>query len=218
MMLRRLSISICCGPRRCAPKSCPNCAAKWIAATCRPTTRRCSAPSWPTARYRTSSRVDVSSSRWYELDDSRDLEFAEFMFLSRERQYDRVQSLHGSYWRYGVVDHSYLYNLHFPPPDMLNDLRDEVPDIVANYPVGQLELDRLVAQWTAADPASIVVGNGAAELIKVLGQHLIEKMTISVPSFNEYENVLRLEQIDRVALDPVTFELDLDAFAESARR
>jgi histidinol-phosphate/aromatic aminotransferase/cobyric acid decarboxylase-like protein len=101
---------------------------------------------------------------------------------------------------------------------MLNDLRDEIPDIVANYPVGQLELDRLVAQWTAADPASIVVGNGAAELIKVLGQHLIEKMTIPVPSFNEYENVLRPEQIDRVALDPVTFELDLDAFAESARR
>jgi histidinol-phosphate/aromatic aminotransferase/cobyric acid decarboxylase-like protein/NDP-sugar pyrophosphorylase family protein len=162
--------------------------------------------------------VDVSSSRWYEIDDYRDLEIAEFMFLSRERQYDRIQSLHGSYWRYGVVDHSYLYNLHFPPPAMLNDLRDEVPDIVANYPVGQLELDRLVAQWTAADPASIVVGNGAAELIKVLGQHLIEKMTIPVPSFNEYENVLRPEQIDRVALDPVTFELDLDAFAESARR
>jgi len=162
--------------------------------------------------------VDVSSSRWYEIDDYRDLEIAEFMFLSRERQYDRIQSLHGSYWRYGVVDHSYLYNLHFPPPAMLNDLRDEIPDIVANYPVGQLELDRLVAQWTAADPASIVVGNGAAELIKVLGQHLIEKMTIPVPSFNEYENVLRPEQIDRVALDPVTFELDLDAFAESARR
>jgi len=35
--------------------------------------------------------VDVSSSRWYEIDDYRDLEIAEFMFLSRERQYDRIQ-------------------------------------------------------------------------------------------------------------------------------
>ncbi len=162
--------------------------------------------------------VDVSTSRWYELDDHRDLEIAEFMFLSRERQFDRLRSLHGSYWRYGVVDHSYLYNLHFPPPAMLDELRDELPDIVTNYPVGQVELDRLVAQWTATDPAGIVVGNGAAELIKVLGQHFIEKMTIPVPSFNEYENVLRPEQLDRVALDPVTLELDLDAFAESARR
>jgi histidinol-phosphate/aromatic aminotransferase/cobyric acid decarboxylase-like protein/GTP:adenosylcobinamide-phosphate guanylyltransferase len=162
--------------------------------------------------------VDVSTSRWYELDDYRDLEMAEFMFLSREHQFDRIQSLHGSHWRYGVVDHSYLYNLHFPPPSMLNVLRDELPDIVTNYPVGQMEIDRLVAQWTATHPTNIVVGNGAAELIKVLGQHFIEKLTIPVPSFNEYENVLRPEQLDRVALDPVTFELDLDAFAESARQ
>jgi NDP-sugar pyrophosphorylase family protein/phosphatidylserine synthase len=161
--------------------------------------------------------VDVSTSRWYELDDHRDLEMAEFTFLSRNRQFDRIQSLHGSYWRYGVVDHSYLYNLHFPPAAMLDALRDELPEVVTNYPVGQTELDRLVAQWTGADPATVVVGNGAAELIKVLGQHFIEKMTIPVPSFNEYENV-RPEQIDRVALNPVTLELDLDAFAESALR
>jgi len=162
--------------------------------------------------------VDVSTSRWYELDDHLDLEMAEFTFLSRERQFDRIESLHGSYWRYGVVDHSYLYNLHFPPPALLDDLRDELPDVVTNYPVGQLELDRLVGRWTQTDPAGIVVGNGAAELIKVLGQHFVERMTIPVPSFNEYENVLRPEQLDRVALDPVTFELDVDAFAESARR
>lgn len=162
--------------------------------------------------------VDVSTSRWSEVDDCRDLEIAEFTFLSRERQFDRIRSLHGSYWRYGIIDHSYLYNLHFPPPAMLGHLRDELPDVITSYPVGQLELDRLVGQWTESDPANIVVANGAAELIKVLGQHFIEKMTISTPSFNEYENVLRPEQLDIVALDPVTFELDLDAFAESARR
>ena len=162
--------------------------------------------------------VDVSASRWYELDDHRDLELAEFMFLSRDRQYDRIQSLHGSYWRYGVVDHSYLYNLHFPPLALLDDIRDELADIVTNYPVGQFELDRLVAQWTGTHPEGIVVGNGAAELIKVLGQQVIETMTIPVPSFNEYENVLRPEQVDRVALDPATFDLDLDTFAESARQ
>jgi histidinol-phosphate/aromatic aminotransferase/cobyric acid decarboxylase-like protein/GTP:adenosylcobinamide-phosphate guanylyltransferase len=162
--------------------------------------------------------VDISTSRWYELDNTRDLDLAEFIFLSRDQQFDRIQSLHGSHWRYGVVDHAYLYNLHFPPAALLADLRDELPEIVTNYPVGQSEVDDLVAQWTGADAAGIVVGNGAAELIKVLGDHFIEKMTIPVPSFNEYENVLRPEQLDRVPLDPVTFELDLDAFAESARR
>ena len=72
--------------------------------------------------------VDVSTSRWYELDDHRDLEIAEFMFMSRDRQFDYIQSLHGSHWRYGAVDHAYLYNLHFPPPAMLDDLRDELAD------------------------------------------------------------------------------------------
>ncbi len=162
--------------------------------------------------------VDVTSSRWYELDDHRDLELAEFMFLSPDQRYDRIRSLHGAHWRYGVVDHYYLYNLYFPPPQMYADLRDELGDLVANYPAGQQEFARLVGQWTSTDPDMLVVGNGGAELIKILGEHFIERMTIPVPSFNEYENVLRPDQLDRVPLDPLTLELDLDAFAESARQ
>ena len=162
--------------------------------------------------------VDVSSSRWYELDDQHDLDLAEFIFLSPDRQYDRIQSLHGSHWRYGVVDHSYLYNLHFPPPPCSTTS-------VTSSPTSSPTTRLVSRSSTASSPngrqptrRTLSSGNGAAELIKVLGQHFIDKMTISVPSFNEYENVLRPEQLDRVALDPVTFELDLDAFAESARR
>ncbi len=162
--------------------------------------------------------VDVSASRWYEIDDHRDLENAEFMFLSPDCQYDRVQQLHGSYWRFGIVDHSYLYNLHFPPQAMLDHLHTELPELVTNYPVGQAEFDRLAAQWVEVPPENIVVGNGAAELIRVLGEHVIDTMTIAVPSFNEYENALRPDQLDRVSLDAETFDVDIDAFAESARR
>ena len=162
--------------------------------------------------------VDVSTSRWYEIDDHRDLELAEFMFLSPDRQYDRVQSLHGSYWRFGIVDHAYLYNLHFPPQAMLDHLHADMRELVTNYPVGQAEFDRLVAQWVEVPSENIVVGNGAAELIRVLGEHVIDTMTIAVPSFNEYENALRPDQLDRVALDAETFDVDLDVFAESARR
>jgi len=64
--------------------------------------------------------VDVSESRWYEIDDHRDLDAAKFLFLDRNAQFDRIQELHGSYWRYGFTDHSYLYNLHFPPQHMLD--------------------------------------------------------------------------------------------------
>ena len=160
--------------------------------------------------------VDVSSSRWSEIDDDRDLDAAEFRFLNRDAQYDRVQQLHGAYWRYGFVDHSYLYNMHFPPAEMLDVFQGHLREIVTNYPVAQTELARLVANWTGADPNNLVVANGAAELIKILGNHFIHRLTIPTPSFNEYEEVIEPAELNRFALDPVTFEVDIDKFAESA--
>ena len=160
--------------------------------------------------------VDVSASRWYEVDDHRDLDVAEFLFMDREAQFDRIQELHGSYWRYGIVDHSYLYNMYFPPRAMLDSFRRELPEIVTNYPVGQHELMRLVSEWTGARADHLVIANGAAELIKLLGQQSVLRLTIPVPSFNEYENVLTADQLNRFPLDPNTFELDVDAFADSA--
>ena len=160
--------------------------------------------------------VDVSTHRWYEVDDPRDLDSAQFRFLDRDAQYDPIQRLHGSYWRYGFVDHSYLYNMHFPPPAMMDVFRDDLHEIVTNYPVGQQELARLVADWNGAEPGQLAVANGGAELIKVLGNEFMQRMTIPTPSFNEYEEVIASDGLNRFPLDPGTFELDVDAFAESA--
>ncbi len=159
--------------------------------------------------------VDVSESRWCEIDDLRDLEAAEFLFLDRDAQYDRISELHGSYWRYGFVDHSYLYNMNFPPPAMLASFQENLPEIITNYPVGQSELARLVASWTGSAADQLAVANGGAELIKVLGQRS-PRLTISTPSFNEYEAVIAPAQLNRVPLDPPAFAVDIEAFAESA--
>jgi len=159
--------------------------------------------------------VDISASRWCEIDDERDLDTAEFLFLDRQAQFDRIQNLHGSYWRYGFTDHSYLYNMHFPPAEMLQVFEDNLRNIVTNYPVAQPELARLVANWTGANPDHLVVANGAAELIKILGGKIWTRLTIPTPSFNEYEEVIAEDQLNRFPLDPATFELDIDAFAES---
>lgn len=160
--------------------------------------------------------VDVSASRWSEIDDDRDLDAAEFLFLDRDAQYDRVQQLHGAYWRYGFVDHSYLYNMHFPPPDMLEVFHSHLREIVTNYPVAQNEIARLVANWTEADPDRLAVANGAAELIKILGNQFEQRVTIPTPSFNEYEEVIDADGLNRFALDANSFELDVEAFADSA--
>jgi histidinol-phosphate/aromatic aminotransferase/cobyric acid decarboxylase-like protein/CTP:phosphocholine cytidylyltransferase-like protein len=160
--------------------------------------------------------VDVSESRWSEIDDDRDLEAAEFQFLDRDAQFDRVQKLHGAYWRYGFVDHSYLYNMHFPPQQMLDVFHSHLREIVTNYPVAQNEIAKLVANWTGADPEHLAVANGAAELIKILGNQFEKRVTIPTPSFNEYEEVVDADGLNRFALDANSFELDVEAFADSA--
>ena len=160
--------------------------------------------------------VDVSTSRWSEIDDDRDLDAAEFQFLDRDAQFDRVQKLHGAYWRYGFVDHSYLYNMHFPPQKMLDVFHSHLREIVTNYPVAQKEIAKLVANWTGANPEHLAVANGAAELIKILGNQFEKRVTIPTPSFNEYEEVVGADGLNRFALDANSFELDVEAFADSA--
>lgn len=160
--------------------------------------------------------IDVSANRWYEIDTHRDLEVAEFLFLDRDAQFERMQELHGSYWRYGLADHAHPgLNPYFPPPAMMETLREELLDITRSYPVGQKELARLVGNWTGAVAEGIAVGNGASELIKVLGDHFVDRLAIPVPTFNEYENVMPPGRIERFPLQPPAFDLDVDAFAES---
>ena len=162
--------------------------------------------------------IDVSASRWCEIDDDRDRDAAEFLFMERDAQFDYIQQLHGAYWRYGFTDHSYLYNMHFPPAEMFDVFQANLREIVTNYPVAQPQLARLVADWTGADPEHLAVANGAAELIKVVGNQFAQRLTIPTPSFNEYEEVIAEDRLNRFPLDPTTFELDVDAFAESAIR
>lgn len=162
--------------------------------------------------------VDVSDLKWYEVDDHNDLEAANYRFASEPERLDRIQGLHGGYWRYGFRDHSYLYNLYFPPQKMLDHFERNLRNIITSYPVAQGELARLVGNWTGAAPEQIAVANGASELIKILGKSITSSITIPVPSFNEYENVIGAEGLNRFYLDPETFDLDVDAFSDATIR
>ena len=162
--------------------------------------------------------VDVGDRLWYEVDDYDDLETAGYIFASPAERFERVQRLHGGYWRYGFKDHSYLYNLYFPPDEMLSQFHQDLRNIVTNYPVGQAELMRLVANWTAAPVEQHAVANGASELIKILGCDHTARLTIPVPSFNEYESVVAPANLNRFYLDQTSFDLDVEAFAAAAIR
>lgn len=136
--------------------------------------------------------------------------------LIREQLYDSLATAHGGYWRHGFVDHAYLYNLYFPPERFFGLLTENVRALVANYPVGQNTVAGKVGELIDQPVERIVVGNGAAELIKIVSSKLAKRMIVPVPSFNEYVDAAPEGAVVEFALDPITFELDVHRFADAA--
>ncbi|MFC1513258.1 pyridoxal phosphate-dependent aminotransferase [Thermodesulfobacteriota bacterium] len=136
---------------------------------------------------------------------------------SAQESYAYVSGQHGGYWRHDFIDHNYLYNLYFPPEDFFQHLTKHIHQLVLSYPVGQQDLAGLVGELIDQPPERIVVGNGAAELIKIIAG-LGRKLIVPVPSFNEYANVMADGQVVEFALEAPTFQLDVDAFAAEAIR
>jgi len=153
-----------------------------------------------------------------EIDDESDRLTAEYIFASPEERYEAVAREYGSYWRYGFTDHTYLYNLYFPPEGVFGHMRNHVHDLIESYPVGQDALAGLVGLVINQPAQRIVVGNGASELIKIISGHLCNQLIIPEPSFNEYANAAPEGKITGFALKPPLFQLDVDEFAAEALR
>ena len=136
---------------------------------------------------------------------------------SAQERYDYVSGQHGGYWRHDFIDHNYLYNLYFPPQDFFSHITKQIHQLVLNYPIAQKDLAVLVGKLIDQPSERIVVGNGAAELIKIIAG-MGHKLIVPVPSFNEYANASPSENVVEFALEPPSFQLDVDKFAAEAIR
>ncbi len=134
-----------------------------------------------------------------------------------QERYDFVSNQHGGYWRHDFIDHNYLYNLYFPPEEFFNHLIRKIHQLVLNYPVAQQDLAGLVGDLINQPPERLVVGNGAAELIKIISG-MGRKLIVPVPSFNEYVNAAPAGSVVEFALEAPSFQLDVDKFADEAIR
>lgn len=158
--------------------------------------------------------VFCDDAKWYEIDDDNDRIVAEYMFASQEKRYDFICSQHGSYWRYDFADHAYLYNLYFPPEEVVLYLKNNIHDLVLEYPAGQETFAGLIGTLISQPARRLVVGNGASELIKIIFGRLCQRPIIPVPSFNEYANVAPKGNVIEFDLKPPSFQLDVDEYAE----
>jgi len=154
--------------------------------------------------------------RWVEIDNQDDLSAANYLFADQRQRYEFISSLHGDYWRYDFVDHSLLYNLHFPPQAMFDEIADHLRDVVLNYPSAQDKLAGLMGTLIGQPPSRIVVGNGACELIMIIARRLRRRLIVPVPSFNEWVNAAPEGFVTEFALKPPSFQLDVDKFAQEA--
>ena len=141
----------------------------------------------------------LSGQRWYEIDDIQDLDIAESIFTPDDDERVRLlQRRYGGYWRYPkLLDFCYLVNPYFPPQKMKDEIRANFDILLTEYPSGMQVNSLLAAKNFGVHQENILVGNGAAELIKSLMGTLGGKTGFIRPTFDEYPNrYIRENSID----------------------
>ncbi|SDU42928.1 pyridoxal phosphate-dependent aminotransferase [Desulfobacula phenolica] len=135
-------------------------------------------------------------------------------YKNQTEKYEYISGQHGGYYRHDFIDHAYLYNLYFPPENIFDHFKNQIHDLVLNYPVAQDVLASLVGKIINQKPENIVVGNGAAELIKIVSGQIARKIIVPVPSFNEYVNAAPKGSAIEFPLEFPSFHLDVEKFAD----
>ena len=132
----------------------------------------------------------LDGQKWYEIDDIQDLDIAESIFTPDDDERVRLlQVRYGGYWRYPkLLDFCYLVNPYFPPEKMKDELRANFDTLLTEYPSGMRVNSLLAAKNFSVHQENILVGNGAAELIKSLMGYLHAKVGFIRPTFDEYPN------------------------------
>lgn len=126
---------------------------------------------------------------WYEIDDIQDLDIAESLFAEGQDKLKRMQKRYGGYWRYpGLLDYCYLVNPFYPSPKLIAEMKNSFETLLANYPSGMAVNSLLAAKYFGLKPEQIVIGNGAAELIKAAMEYLPGRLGVILPTFEEYPN------------------------------
>ncbi len=134
---------------------------------------------------------------WYEIDDLQDLDIAESIFTTTaEEKLLKIQNRYGGYWRYpGLIDFCYLVNPFYPPLKLLDEIKANFERLVCQYPSGMEVNCLLAAKYFGLQRKHIVVGNGAAELIKSTMSTIPGKIGIAIPTFEEYPNRIENDKI-----------------------
>jgi histidinol-phosphate/aromatic aminotransferase/cobyric acid decarboxylase-like protein/choline kinase len=162
--------------------------------------------------------LPISNEKWYEIDDIQDLKIAETIFSEDKDRLYQYGKLYGGYWRFPkMLDFCYLVNPYFPTARMKIEMRANFDKLLTEYPSGMYVNSLLAGKYFDIKQDYVVVGNGAAELIKSFTENINKKIGIIYPTFEEYPNRFKKEQIVSYSPDNKNFSYsaeDIKVFFE----
>lgn len=124
---------------------------------------------------------------WYEIDDVQDKDMAETIFAKEDEKLSKIMKRYGGYWRFeNLLDFCYLVNPYFPPQKMRDEIQANFNRLLSDYPSGMYVNSLLAGKYFNIKQEYVVVGNGAAELIKSMMERSSGKIGVIYPTFEEY--------------------------------
>ena len=141
--------------------------------------------------------LPLNGELWYEIDDVQDLDIASGIFApTDDERFAAISSRYGGYWRYPqLLDFCYLVNPYYPPKRMIEEIKASFETLMREYPSGMRVNSLLASKNFGVKQDFILVGNGAAELIKALMENWTGILGNVIPTFEEYPNRLNAEKV-----------------------
>lgn len=160
--------------------------------------------------------LPLNGEKWYEIDDIQDLDIASTMFEECDnKRFQAISSRFGGYWRFPhLLDFCYLVNPYFPPQQMVEEIKASFEVLMREYPSGMRVNSLLAAKYFSIKQDYVVVGNGAAELIKSYVEKFAGKIGVIYPTFEEYPNRSVKENVVSYIPSNNDFKYDADDIIE----
>lgn len=148
---------------------------------------------------------EIGKTKWYEIDDAQDLDISNFLFSSGSTKSDLITAKLGGNWRYESVDDFCCpSNPFFPTKNMIQKMQAGFSKLIISNPSG-LEIQKINTERIfGVDQNYVLVGNGASELINVLGRVVKGKIAVNSSSmFNTY--IKNFKNVEIVKIDDSKF-------------
>lgn len=116
-----------------------------------------------------------------------------------------------------VIDFCFIANPYYPDKKQIKDLQRQLPTVIKSYPSSNPMISkRYLAEVLHVKPEHLIIGNGATELITIIGKNLIDDIAIAIPTFSEYIEKLREQNSAKLFQLSAEnqYQLDLDVYAD----